>query len=221
MTGSKASDQTGIVIAVDGPAAAGKGTIARALAQHFGYHYLDTGALYRAVAWSVLDKGEAPDDEPAAVRAAETLDIGGIEDALLRTDRVSEAASVIATFPGVRAAILDFQRSFAKKLPGSVIDGRDIGTVVCPQADAKLYVTASPQTRAKRRFLEFQAKGEEASEAEVLADVIARDTRDASREHSPLKPATDALLLDTSNLSIEAAFRAALDLAEARLTRSG
>ena len=134
---------------------------------------------------------------------------------------LADSASVVAAFPGVRAAILDFQRNFAKKLPGSVIDGRDIGTVVCPEADAKLFVTASPETRANRRFLEFQTKGEETSEAEVLADVIARDARDASREHSPLKPAADALLLDTSNLSIEAAFRAALDLAEARLTRSG
>lgn len=207
-----------IVIAVDGPAAAGKGTVARALADHFGYHYLDTGALYRAVAWTVLDRGQDPADEPAAIKVAQTLDIGAIEDALLRTDRVSEAASVVAAFPGVRTAILDFQRAFAKKMPGAILDGRDIGTVVCPEANAKLFVTASPKTRAKRRFLEFQAKGDDVSEAVVLADVIARDERDASRAHSPLVPAQDAHLLDTSNLSIEAAFRAALDLLEETLS---
>lgn len=207
-----------VVIAVDGPAAAGKGTIARALAQHFGYHYLDTGALYRAVAWTVLDRTLDPADESTAVKVAETLDIGGIEDALLRTDRVSEAASVVAAYPGVRTAILDFQKTFAGKVPGAVLDGRDIGTVVCPDADAKLFVTASPETRAKRRFLEFQAKGDEVSEAVVLADVIARDERDASRTHSPLVPAVDAHLLDTSNLSIEAAFRAALAVLEETLS---
>lgn len=203
-----------IVIAVDGPAAAGKGTIARALAAHFGYHYLDTGALYRAVAWTVLDKGQEPTDETAAIKVAQTLDIGSIEDALLRTDQVSEAASVVAAYPGVRSAILDFQRTFAKKAPGAILDGRDIGTVVCPEANAKLFITASPETRANRRFLEFQANGDDASEAVVLADVIARDARDASREHSPLVPAADAHLLDTSNLSIEAAFQAALSLIE-------
>lgn len=203
-----------IVIAVDGPAAAGKGTIARALAAHFGYHYLDTGALYRAVAWTVLDKGLEPTDKAAAIKVAQTLDIGSIEDALLRTDQVSEAASVVAAYPGVRSAILDFQRTFAKKAPGAILDGRDIGTVVCPEANAKLFITASPETRANRRFLEFQAKGDDASEAVVLADVIARDARDASREHSPLVPAADAHLLDTSNLSIEAAFQAALSLIE-------
>lgn len=207
-----------IVIAVDGPAAAGKGTIARALADHFGYHYLDTGALYRAVAWTVLESGLDPADETAAVKVAQTLDIGTIEDALLRTDQVSEAASVVAAFPGVRTAILDFQQSFANKMPGAILDGRDIGTVVCPDAAAKLFVTASPETRAKRRFLEFQAKGDDVSEAVVLADVIARDERDASRTHSPLVPAQDAHLLDTSNLSIEAAFRAALDLLEETLS---
>lgn len=203
-----------VVIAVDGPAAAGKGTVARALADHFGYHYLDTGALYRAVAWTVLDQGLEPTDEAAAIKVAEMLDIGSIEDALLRTDQVSEAASVVAAYPGVRSAILDFQRTFAKKAPGAILDGRDIGTVVCPDAAAKLFITASPETRAKRRFLEFQAKGDGVSEAVVLADVIARDERDASREHSPLVPAADAHLLDTSNLSIEAAFQAALSLIE-------
>lgn len=203
-----------IVIAVDGPAASGKGTLARALASHFGFHYLDTGALYRAVALTILDQGLDPHDEGNAIRAAETLDIDAVDDDRLRTHQVSEAASVVAAMPGVRAAILDFQRIFAKKPPGAILDGRDIGTVVCPDAAVKLYVSASPKNRANRRFLELKAKGEDVTEAGVLADVAARDARDANREHSPLKPATDAHLLDTSNLSIEAAFRAALDVIE-------
>lgn len=202
------------IIAVDGPAASGKGTLARALAAHLGFHYLDTGALYRAVGLAMLDAGLDPHDEANAVKTAETLDIDGIIDARLRTDQVSEAASIVAAMPGVRAAILDFQRSFANKPPGAILDGRDIGTVVCPAALVKLYVSASPQTRANRRFLELKARGEDVTEAGVLADVVARDARDANRAHSPLKPAEDAHLLDTSNLSIEAAFRAALDVIE-------
>lgn len=202
------------IIAVDGPAASGKGTLARALAAHLGFHYLDTGALYRAVGLAMLDAGHDPHDEANAVKTAETLDIDGIDDARLRTDQISEAASIVAAMPGVRAAILDFQRSFANKPPGAILDGRDIGTVVCPGALVKLYVSASPQTRANRRFLELKARGEAVIEAGVLADVVARDARDANRAHSPLKPAEDAHLLDTSNLSIEAAFRAALDVIE-------
>lgn len=202
------------IIAVDGPAASGKGTLARALAAHLGFHYLDTGALYRAVGLAMLDAGLDPHHEANAVKTAETLDIDGIDDARLRTDQVSEAASIVAAIPGVRAAILDFQRSFANRPPGAILDGRDIGTVVCPAALVKLYVSASPQTRANRRFLELKARGEDVTEAGVLADVVARDARDANRAHSPLKPAEDAHLLDTSNLSIEAAFRAALDVIE-------
>lgn len=203
-----------LIIAVDGPAASGKGTLARALAAHLGFHYLDTGALYRAVGLAMLDAGLDPHHEANAVKTAETLDIDGIDDARLRTDQVSEAASIVAAIPGVRAAILDFQRSFANRPPGAILDGRDIGTVVCPAALVKLYVSASPQTRANRRFLELKARGEDVTEAGVLADVVARDARDANRAHSPLKPAEDAHLLDTSNLSIEAAFRAALDVIE-------
>ncbi len=202
------------IIAVDGPAASGKGTLARALAAHLGFHYLDTGALYRAVGLAMLDAGLDPHHEANAVKTAEILDIDGIDDARLRTDQISEAASIVAAMPGVRAAILDFQRSFANKPPGAILDGRDIGTVVCPAALVKLYVSASPQTRANRRFLELKARGEDVTEAGVLADVVARDARDANRAHSPLKPAEDAHLLDTSNLSIEAAFRAALDVIE-------
>lgn len=202
------------IIAVDGPAASGKGTLARALAAHLGFHYLDTGALYRAVGLAMLDAGLDPHHEANAVKTAETLDIDGINDARLRTDQISEAASIVAAIPGVRAAILDFQRSFANRPPGAILDGRDIGTVVCPAALVKLYVSASPQTRANRRFLELTARGEDVTETGVLADVVARDARDANRAHSPLKPAEDAHLLDTSNLSIEAAFRAALDVIE-------
>lgn len=203
-----------VVIAVDGPAASGKGTLARALAAHFGFHYLDTGSLYRAVGWTLLEAGLDPANEGEAVKAARTLDIKAIDDALLRTDTVSQAASIVAAMPGVRAAILDFQRTFANKEPGTILDGRDIGTVVCPGADVKLFVNASPQTRANRRFEELRARGEAVTKAGVLADITARDARDASRAHSPLKPAQDAHLLDTSNLSIEAAFRAALAVIE-------
>ena len=202
------------IIAVDGPAASGKGTLARALAAHLGFHYLDTGALYRAVGLAMLDDGLDPHDEPNAVKTAETLDIDSIDDARLRTDQIPEAASIVAAMPGVRAAILDFQRSFANKPPGAILDGRDIGTVVCPAALVKLYVSASPQTRATRRFPELKATDETVTEAGVLAEVVARDARDANRAHSPLKPAEDAHLLDTSNLSIEAAFRTALDVIE-------
>lgn len=203
-----------VVIAVDGPAASGKGTLARALAAHFGFHYLDTGSLYRAVGWTLLEAGLDPANEGEAVKAARTLDIKAIDDALLRTDTVSQAASIVAAMPGVRAAILDFQRTFANKEPGTILDGRDIGTVVCPGADVKLFVSASPQTRANRRFEELRARGEAVTKAGVLADITARDARDASRDLSPLKPAQDAHLLDTSNLSIEAAFRAALAVIE-------
>lgn len=208
-----------VVIAVDGPTAAGKGTLARQLANELGFNYLDTGSLYRAIAWTMLDQALDPADAKKATEVARTLNIETIEDALLRTSEVAEAASIVAAFPPVRAEILDFQRRYARKLPGTVVDGRDIGTVVCPDADVKLYVTASPETRAKRRFLELEAKGEAISEAEVLADVKARDERDITRADSPLKPAEDAHLLDTSNLSIEAAFRAALGLIHETLSR--
>lgn len=167
----------------------------------------------------MLDQALDPADAKKATEVARTLNIETIEDALLRTSEVAEAASIVAAFPPVRAEILDFQRRYARKLPGTVVDGRDIGTVVCPDADVKLYVTASPETRAKRRFLELEAKGEAISEAEVLADVKARDERDITRADSPLKPAEDAHLLDTSNLSIEAAFRAALGLIHETLSR--
>jgi CMP/dCMP kinase len=207
-----------MIIAVDGPAAAGKGTLARALAAHLGLAYLDTGSLYRGVAHAVLLDGSQPQDEAAGIRAAETFDPANIDPVAIRTPEVSEAASVVAAMPAVRAAILAFQRRFAENPPGgeagAILDGRDIGTVVCPDADVKLYVTASAEIRAHRRWLELKGSGSDVSEAQVLADVKERDARDADRATSPMKPAEDAHLLDTSNLSIEAAFGAAVALIE-------
>lgn len=207
-----------MIIAVDGPAAAGKGTLARALAEHFGFAYLDTGSLYRGVAHAVLMSGSEAQDEAAGVMAAETLDPAKIDPVAIRTPEVSEAASVVAAMPPVRAAILAFQRRFAENPPngetGAILDGRDIGTVVCPDADVKLYVTASAEIRAHRRWLELKGSGSDLSEAQVLADVRDRDARDTDRATSPMRPADDAHLLDTSNLSIEAAFGAAVALIE-------
>ncbi|AWZ02859.1 cytidylate kinase [Rhodobiaceae bacterium] len=207
-----------MIIAVDGPAAAGKGTLARALAEHFGFAYLDTGSLYRGVAYAVLISGSEAQDEAAGVMAAETLDPDKIDPVAIRTPEVSEAASVVAAMPPVRAAILAFQRRFAENPPngepGAILDGRDIGTVVCPDADVKLYVTASAEIRAHRRWLELKGSGSDLSEAQVLADVRDRDARDTDRATSPMRPADDAHLLDTSNLSIEAAFGAAVALIE-------
>lgn len=199
-----------VVIAIDGPAASGKGTLARQLAAHYGFAYLDTGSLYRAVGQAVLAAGKDPSDEAEAVRAALALDTGRIDEAAIRTREAGEAASVVAVMPQVRAAILQFQRDFALRpplgLPGAVLDGRDIGTVVCPDADVKLFVTASAEVRAHRRWLELKVSGSTVSEAQVLEDTRERDRRDMERSASPLKPAHDAHLLDTTDLSIEAAF---------------
>lgn len=200
-----------MIIALDGPAASGKGTLARKLAAHYGLRYLDTGSLYRAVAWSVLDKGQDPADEAAALHAAQNLDLSQIDDADLRTIDVGHAASIVAVMPEVRAAILSFQREFANHQPGAVLDGRDIGTVVCPEADAKLFVTASIEARALRRYLELKASGSDVDEAHVLQTLSERDARDAAREIAPMIKAEDAHLLDTSNLDIESAFQAAVE----------
>ena len=203
-----------VVIAIDGPAASGKGTLARKLARHYGYAYLDTGSLYRAVGQAVLAAGGDPNDDEAALAAAEALDIAHIDEKAIRTREAGEAASIVAVKPAVRAAILDFQRNFAASPPGgeggAVLDGRDIGTVVCPDAQVKIFVTASPEIRAHRRWLELNNSGVEVSEAQILEDVRERDRRDAERTASPMKPAADAYLLDTSDLSIEAAFDAAV-----------
>jgi cytidylate kinase len=201
-----------MIIAVDGPAAAGKGTIARALARHFGFHFLDTGALYRMVGLAVIRNGGDPADKRAAIVAATSLDPSGFADRDLRTEAVGAAASIVAVVPEVRSALLSLQRDFARKQPGAVLDGRDIGTVVCPDADVKLYVTASPEVRAARRQKELGA----ASYEDVLAEIKARDLRDSQRATAPLLPAKDAVILDTSELDIAAAVEAAIAIADRR-----
>lgn len=200
-----------LVIAIDGPAASGKGTLARRLASHFGLRHLDTGLTYRAVAERLLATGADFDDEGAAVAAAEALDLSTLDAARLADHRIGEAASRVAVMPELRRALREKQRAFGVALPGAVLDGRDIGTVVFPDAPAKLYVTASPETRARRRALELAAAGTHIAEPEVLEDLKRRDARDMARSDSPLRPAADAYLLDTTDLDIEAAFRAAVD----------
>jgi cytidylate kinase len=199
-----------MIIAVDGPAASGKGTIARRLAAHYALPYLDTGLLYRGVAHAMLQHGHDADDAAVAFALARDLDVEALDDEALRTAQVGAMASVVAAMPDVRAALLEVQKAFAAKPQGAVLDGRDIGTVICPHADVKLFVTASSEVRARRRFLELQKRGETIEESQVLADIQQRDERDRSRAAAPLVKAPDAVLLDTSNLDIENAFRAAL-----------
>ncbi len=201
-----------MIIAVDGPAAAGKGTIARALAKHYGFHFLDTGALYRMVGLAAIRAGGEPITAGAAIAAAKSLDPAGFTDAELRNEKAGAAASIVAVIPEVRAALLDLQRSFARKPPGAVLDGRDIGTVVCPDAHAKLFITASAEVRAKRRQIELGAADYEA----VLADIRARDARDSQRATAPLVAAQDAVVLDTSFMDIGAAVKAAIEIVEAK-----
>ncbi|BAQ68231.1 cytidylate kinase [Rhodovulum sulfidophilum] len=196
-------------VAIDGPAAAGKGTISRAVAAHFGFAHLDTGLLYRAVGARMLD-GLDP------VEAARTLEPSVLERGDLRAPEVAQAASKVAAIPEVRAALVDFQRAFAARAGGAVLDGRDIGTVICPEAPAKLFVTASDEVRAERRFLELRQKGVETSFEEVLAEMRERDARDSARATAPLRPAEDAVILDTSRLSIEAAVGAAIETIRTR-----
>src|SRR5436190_5887352 len=203
-----------MIIAIDGPAASGKGTLGKKLAAHYGFRHLDTGLLYRAVAKALLDAGHAPGDEARAIAAAGAIDPAGFDEAALKRYEVGEAASVVSAIAGVRAALFDFQQEFAAAPPGAVLDGRDIGTVICPNADVKIFVTASPEVRAQRRASELRGRGEWADEKAVLADLIARDERDRSRSAAPFVQAKDAVLLDTSALDIEAAFRAALAIVE-------
>jgi cytidylate kinase len=207
-----------VIIAIDGPAASGKGTIARYLAQVYGLHHLDTGLLYRAVGKGMLDAGYAPDDTTRAIEVAVSLDPKKFDDNALKAQAITEAASVVAAIPEVRQALMSYQRQFAMKAPGAVLDGRDIGTVIAPGADVKLFVVATPEVRAKRRVLELRARGEAADEQEVLADLIRRDERDSRRTAAPLKAAPDAHLLDTTHLGIDAAFRAAVAIVEAART---
>nr|WP_316651264.1 (d)CMP kinase [uncultured Gellertiella sp.] len=204
-------------IAIDGPAAAGKGTLSRKIAAHYGFHHLDTGLTYRATARAMLEAGLPLDDEPVAAGFAGRVDFNGLDRSLLATHAIGEAASKIAVMPQVRRALVEAQRRFAAQEPGTVLDGRDIGTVVCPHAAVKLYVTASPEVRARRRFEEIIASGASAEFGTILAEVQQRDQRDMNRAESPLRPAEDAHLLDTSEMSIEAAFRAAQSLIYAAL----
>ncbi len=204
---------SGFTVAIDGPAASGKGTISKAVARHFGFAHLDTGLLYRAVGAKVLD-GQA------AQAAAEALVPGDLEDDRLRSPEVAQAASRVAAVPEVRAALVDFQRSFATRAGGAVLDGRDIGTVICPDAQVKLFVTAHADVRARRRFAELQGKGIETTFEEVLADVQARDARDMGRADAPLKPAEDAVQIDTSEMEIAVAVEAAVSLIKAKMAGS-
>ncbi|WP_049644160.1 (d)CMP kinase [Candidatus Rhodobacter oscarellae] len=196
-------------VAIDGPAAAGKGTISRAVSAHFGLAHLDTGLLYRAVGRKALRGG----DPVAAAQALAPEDLQGD----LRTAEIAQAASRVAAIPQVRQALVEFQRQFARRDGGAVLDGRDIGTVICPEAEAKLFVTASVEVRAERRFLELVAKDPSVSRESVLADVVARDTRDAERDTAPMAAAADAVVLDTSEMSIDAAVAAAVELVERRM----
>jgi len=195
-------------IAIDGPAAAGKGTISKAVAAHFGFAHLDTGLLYRAVGAKTLD-GTDPGE------AAKTLNVQDLKGDFLRTPEVAQAASKVAVIAEVRAALVDFQRAFARRLGGAVLDGRDIGTVICPNAEAKLFVTASAEVRAERRYLELENKGLDVTREQVLADVRERDARDMERAEAPLKPAEDATIIDTSALSIRAAVAKAIAVIDA------
>lgn len=205
------------IIAIDGPAASGKGTLARNLAVHYGFHHLDTGLTYRAVAKALLDRGLPLDDEVDAAEVALHLDLKGLDRRILSAHEIGEAASKVAVMPTVRAALVEAQRKFALTPPGIVMDGRDIGTVVCPDAPVKLYITASLEVRAERRYNEMRAKNANAAYSEVLADLKRRDERDMNREASPLMPAHDAHLIDTSKMGIEAAFLEAKTLIDAAL----
>ena len=208
-----------MIIAIDGPAAAGKGTLAGRLADHFGLAILDTGILYRAVGMNLVREGGDPDDASAAADVARALAPADLDADDLRTDAAADAASRVSAVPAVRQALLEFQRAFAENPPdiasgnanGAILDGRDIGTVVCPNADCKLFITADVEVRAKRRFLELRERGLDAIHGRVLADMKERDARDSERTVSPLEPAKDAFLLDTSDLDADQVFAAALD----------
>ncbi len=207
----------GVVIAIDGPAASGKGTLAKRIADHYRLPCLDTGLLYRAVARDVLKRGAAVDDTAAAIAAAQALDPKTFDDPALRGEKAGEAASVVAKIPEVRAALLDYQRKFARSPYGAVLDGRDIGTVVCPEADVKIFVVASPEERARRRHKDHVARGDGVTYDQVLEDIHRRDQRDMGRDVSPLWPAKDAVTLDTTELNAAEAFKASLAIVEMRV----
>jgi cytidylate kinase len=208
-----------MIIAIDGPAASGKGTLGKRLAHHYHFRHLDTGVIYRAVAKALIDAGAELTDEAQAVAAALELDPEKFGHPMLKTQAIGEAASVVSAIPRVREALLTFQRQFAAEPPGAVLDGRDIGTVICPDADVKIFVVADPVVRARRRALEMRARGEAADEAMVLADILKRDERDKNRATAPLKAAADAHVLDNSHLDIDAGVKAAIAIVEAAKIR--
>jgi CMP/dCMP kinase len=204
-----------MIIAIDGPAASGKGTLGKRLAGHYGLRHLDTGLIYRAVAKALVDAGQRLDDTERAAAAARALDPEDFDEVVLKRHTIGEAASIVSAIPEVRAALLAFQREFGRRPPGAVLDGRDIGTVIFPDAEVKIFVAASPEVRARRRATELRAGGGNVNEADILADIRRRDERDTGRAAAPLKAADDAHLLDTTHLDIDAAFRAAVDIVEA------
>jgi CMP/dCMP kinase len=199
-----------MIIAIDGPAASGKGTLGKRLAAHYRLRHLDTGLLYRAVAQALRADGHRLDDPVKAAAAARAIEPASFDEVTLKSHEAGEAASIVSAIPEVRAALLALQRDFARTPPGAVLDGRDIGTVICPHADVKIFVTASPEERARRRTFELRALGQDAREADVLADILRRDERDRSRTVAPLRPAKDAHVLDTTKLDIEGAVAAAI-----------
>jgi cytidylate kinase len=205
-----------MIIAIDGPAASGKGTLGKRLAAHFGFRHLDTGLLYRAVAHAMLEAGHPLDDHQSAAVAARGLDAGQFDERALKQQAVGEAASVVSAIPAVREALLAFQRSFAAQPPGAVLDGRDIGTVICPDARVKIFVTASPEARAQRRYLELKAAGSAITLADVQADIARRDERDQTRAIAPLVAAADAHLLDTTHMNADEAVKAAIEIVKGK-----
>ncbi len=215
--GLAATTATEMIIAIDGPAASGKGTLGKRLAAHFGLRHLDTGLLYRAVAKALLDAGHSLEDRAKALAAAQALDPARLDERTLKTHAIGEAASIVSAYPEVRAALVELQRDFARKPPGAVLDGRDIGTVIAPEAQVKIFLTASAAERARRRVAEL-GSAEPADEAAILADIERRDARDRTRAVAPLKAAADAHLLDTTHLDIDAAVRAAIAIVEAART---
>ena len=203
-----------MIIAIDGPAASGKGTLGKRLAAHFGLRHLDTGLIYRAVAKALLDGGRALDDKTQAVVAARSLDPRSFDERVLKGHAIGEAASIVSAIPEVREALLAFQRNFAAQPPGAVLDGREIGTVICPDADVKIFVVAAAEERARRRAAELRAAGQPADQLEILTDIQRRDLRDRTRATAPLKRAEDAHELDTTRLNINEAVAAAIELVE-------
>ncbi len=206
-----------MIVAIDGPAASGKGTLGRRLAQALNLPHLDTGLLYRATARALLDQGHDLNDVTAAVAAARGLALTDFDAEALRGRQMGEAASIVASIAEVREALVELQRSFARRPGGAVLDGRDIGTVICPEAEVKIFVTASPETRASRRALELKGQGEGVDYAEILEDIRRRDARDAGRAAAPLRAAQDAVVLDTTKLDVDTAFEAARNIVRKRL----